>query len=116
MKLFSAIAAAAAISCPLIDISPAMAETELDYKQKAAGFLAQSLCSQRLNNQSSAFVQMKIGKFVEAYPEAPMHLYLQEPKIMRAASVLALGFNSSCSAPDMKSAQTRKAFDLLDQL
>lgn len=93
-----------------------MAETELDYKQKAVGFLAQAMCSQRLNNQSTEFVKMKINKFVKAYPEAPMHIYLQEPKVMRAASVLALGFNSNCSSPDMKSSDTRKAMGLLGDL
>lgn len=116
MQFFKAITAAAVIGSPLINISPVLAETELDYKQKAAGFLAQSLCSQRLNNHSSDFLAMKIKKFTKAYPEVPMHLYLQEPKVVRAASVLSLGLNSSCSAPDMKLAQTRKAFELLGQL
>ena len=117
MKLVHVIATAAvAIFLPLIPISPAVAETELDYKQKAVGFLAQAMCSQRLNNQSTEFVRMKVNKFVDAYPEASMHLYIQEPKAMRAASLLALGFNSNCSAPDMKSSDTRKAIALLDEL
>ena len=116
MKLFSAMAATAVIGCTLIDISPATAETELDYKQKAAGFLAGALCSQRLNNHSSAILQKKIEMFVEAYPETPMRLYVQEPKVIRAGSVLLLGLNSSCSAPDMKSTQAKKGMELLQKL
>ena len=55
---------------------PAFAETPREYKEKATGFLAQALCSQRLNIHSSEYMEKKIQFYLDAYPEVDMAKYL----------------------------------------
>lgn len=95
---------------------PAIAETPLDYKQKAAGFLGQALCSQMLNKHSEEYMEAKIQRFINAYPEASMEAYLQQPMVSRAASVLAMSMNSTCTGFNQNSAKFKEAMKLMDRL
>ena len=95
---------------------PALAETPLDYKQKAAGFLGQAICSKMLNNHSPEYMEAKIQIFINAYPEAQMITYLQEPMVLRAASLLATSMNSSCTGIHQNTKEFKEAWKLLDRL
>ena len=114
MKLFKAIAVAAVIGCSLVVAASANAETVSDRKQGAAGFLAQMLCSQRVNDWPLAYAHQKRDVYRQAYPKN--YPYLSDPQVMKVASVLSTGMNNSCSAFNTNSPDFKRGMQMAERL
>jgi len=90
------------------------AETTKDHKQKAAGFLAQTLCSARVNEWPLSYQQQKAEYYRKVQPKAAA--YLTDPQVMEAASILSLAMNSNCSGFDQSSSDFKRAVVILDRM
>jgi len=112
MNKLSAVALGCALA--LSSLLPAGAETVQDHKEKAAGFLAQSLCSARVNNWPLSHQRYKNELYRQAKPESAV--YLSDPQVMNAASVLSLAMNSNCTDFNYNSADFKRGMKLLANL
>ncbi len=112
MNKLSALALGCALT--LSSLLPAVAGTVQDRKEMAAGFLAQSLCSARVNNWPLSYQIRKTEIYRQAKPESTV--YLSDPQVMNAASVLSLAMNSNCTDFNYNSAQFKRGMKLLASL
>ena len=113
MKLFNAIAAAV-IGSSFVAATSANAETVSDRKQGAAGFLAQMLCSQRVNDWPLAYAHQKRDIYRQAYPKN--YPYLSDPQVMKVASILSMSMNNSCSAFNTNSSDFKRGMQMSERL
>ena len=91
------------------------AETLKDKKQKAAGFLAQTMCSTRRYDHDKQTVARKLSFYAEVKGNE-VYDYFQDPKVIEASNLLSLAMTPNCTGIDQKSSYLKRAMPLLQQL
>lgn len=114
MKLFFSTASAALISA-MIGLNSSNAETLKDKKQKAVGFIAQTLCSQRRYDYDKFQIQKKISLYANTEGKE-IHDFLKEPEIIKASNTLSLSMTPNCTGFNQNSESFKKAMALIGDL
>ena len=91
----------------------ARAETIRELKQKAAGFIAQTLCSAKRYDDDRDTVMRKISLYAEIKGER-VYPIIQDPKVIQAGNLLSLAMSKNCTSFDQKSPYLKKAYEYMD--
>ncbi|CAK6690358.1 hypothetical protein OGCDGJMD_00815 [Cyanobium usitatum str. Tous] len=96
--------------------APTNASRLTDLQEQAIGFLAQTICSARRYDYTPEEVKYKVDYFIEAKNAESIREWMTEPKVVGAASTLAMAFNSNCTNYDPESEYAKQGFRLMDNL
>ena len=91
----------------------ARAETIKELKQKAAGFIAQTLCSAKRYDDDRDTVMRKISFYAEIKGER-VYQIIEDPKVMQAANLMSLAMSKNCTSIDENSPYLRRAYEYMD--
>ena len=96
--------------------APKNASRLTDLQEQAIGFLSQTICSTKRYDYTSEEVKYKVDYFIEAKNAESIREWMTEPKVVGAASTLAMAFNSNCTNYDPESEYAKQGFRLMDNL
>ena len=115
MKLSAFVAIAVAIGSSFAIPINSEADTLRDQKQKAAGFLAQTMCSTRRYDYDKDTVAKKLSIYAETKGN-DVYNYFQDPRVIEASNLLSLAMTPNCTGIDQKSSYFKRAMPLLQSL
>ena len=115
MKLSAFVAIAAVIGSSFAIPLNSEADTLRDKKQKAAGFLAQTMCAARRYDYDKDTIASKLSLYAEIKGD-DVYSYFQDAKVIEASNLLSLATTPNCTGINQESSYFKRAMVLMQKL